>query len=99
MIRAAEAAHNLRLTAMVRSDSLMVLRNFVREGLGVTLLPAFVVAREIADGSIATKSLDIPALQQGEASIFTRSGRRLPEGATRLLEHAIRSMSAFSSLD
>lgn len=99
MIRAAEAIHSVRLTATVRSESLMVLRNFVREGLGVTLLPAFVVTRDIADGSIVTVPLDIPEFHQGEASIFTRTGRRLPEGVSRLLDHAIGSMAAFSPSD
>ena len=99
MIRAAEASHGARLTATVRSDSLMVLRNFVREGLGVTILPAFVVTREIAEGTVATKPLDVSEFHQGEASILTRSGRRLPEGATRLVDYAIRSMAAFSPVN
>ncbi|MDO6730041.1 LysR family transcriptional regulator [Marinovum sp. 2_MG-2023] len=95
MIAVAEGAHGVRLQALVRSNSLAVLRNFVREGLGVTVLPAFVVTREIADGTIITKSLDIPEFSKGEASVFTRQGRRLPEGATRLVNHISRSMVAF----
>ena len=74
----------------------MVLRNFVREGLGVTVLPAFVATHEIADGTIATMPLDVPEFGKGEASIFTRTSRKLPEGASRLLDHAIRTMVAFS---
>lgn len=97
MIRSAENAHDTRLTATVRSNSLAVLRNFVREGLGVTILPSFVVTREIAEGKIITKSMQTPELNNGEASIFTRAGRHLPEGATRLLEHCVRTMSAFST--
>lgn len=95
MIRAAEGAYGARLQATVQSNSLAVLRNFVREGLGVTILPAFVVTREIADRTIITKTLDIDELSKGEASIFTRAGRRLPEGATRLVDHVVRSMAAF----
>lgn len=95
MISVAEGAHGARLRAVVQSNSLAVLRNFVREGLGVTVLPAFVVTREIADGTIVTKRLDIPELSRGEASVFTRQGRRLPEGATRLVAHITRSMVAF----
>lgn len=95
MIAVAEGAHGVRLQALVRSNSLAVLRNFVREGLGVTVLPAFVVTREIADGTIITKPLDIPEFSKGEASVFTRQGRRLPEGATRLVNHISRSMVAF----
>ncbi|MFD0860498.1 LysR family transcriptional regulator [Roseovarius aquimarinus] len=95
MIQAAEGAHGVRLNAVVQSNSLAVLRNFVRDGLGVTILPAFVVTREIADGTIVTKRLDIPELSRGEASLFTRAGRRLPEGASRLAHHIARAMVAF----
>lgn len=96
MVRLAEASHGIKLDATVRSNSLMVLRNFVREGLGITLLPAFVATREIADGTIATMPLNVPEFGKGEASIFTRTSRKLPEGASRLLEHAIRTMAAFT---
>lgn len=95
MIRDAEALYGVRFQSLVEANSLAVLRNFVREGLGVTILPAFVVTREIADGTIAAKRLDVPELSKGEASLFVRSGRRLPEGALRLADHAVRSMTAF----
>ena len=95
MIAVAEITHGVRLRALVQSNSLAVLRNFVREGLGVTVLPSFVVTREIADGTIAIKRLDIPELRKGEATVFTRRGRRLPEGALRLVNHVARSMVAF----
>jgi DNA-binding transcriptional LysR family regulator len=98
MIAVAESAHGVRLRALVHSNSLAVLRNFVREGLGVTVLPSFVVTREISDGTIATKKLDIRELSKGEASVFTRQGRRLPEGATRLVNHIARSMVAFRNI-
>lgn len=97
MIAVAESAHGVRLRALVHSNSLAVLRNFVREGLGVTVLPAFVVTREITDRTIITKRLAVPELSKGEASVFTRYGRRLPEGATRLVDHITRSMVAFQT--
>ncbi|MEP1767548.1 MAG: LysR family transcriptional regulator [Sulfitobacter sp.] len=97
MISVAEGAHGVRLRALMQSNSLAVLRNFVREGLGVTVLPAFVVTREIADGTIITKQLAVPELRKGEASAFVRHGRRLPEGATRLVDHITRSMVAFQA--
>ncbi|MFK7835432.1 MAG: LysR family transcriptional regulator [Sulfitobacter sp.] len=97
MVSLAESAHGVRLRALVHSNSLAVLRSFVREGLGVTVLPAFVVTREIADGTIVTKRLAVPELSKGEASVLTRQGRRLPEGATRLIRHITRSMAAFKN--
>ncbi|UWQ93749.1 LysR family transcriptional regulator (plasmid) [Rhodobacteraceae bacterium M382] len=97
IIRTAEVAHGVRLKATVEANSLAVLRNFVREGLGVTILPSFVVTREIADGSIITKPLAIKEFSQGDASVFTRAGRRLPDGAVRLVDHVMKSMVAFTA--
>lgn len=99
LIRAAEGVHGARLQAAMTSSSLAVLRNFVREGLGATILPGFVVTREIEDGTIITKRLDISEFTKGQTSIFARAGRRLPEAVTRLAEHAVRSMVAFTLVD
>jgi len=95
MIREAEALCGVRLPAVMESNSLAVLRNFVREGLGATILPRFVVAREIADGTIAALPLDVPELSRGESSLIARSGRRLPDAAVKLANHIIGSMKAF----
>lgn len=95
LLRVTEAKYRSRLPTVLETDSLAALRNFVREDLGATVLPAFVVAREIADGTIVTRRLDVPELSKGEATILARVGRRLPEAATRLINHAARSMLAF----
>lgn len=95
MVRDVEMIYGLRLNVVMEANSLASIRNFVREGLGVTVLPAFVVAREIADGTIATRALDIPEFAQGEATLISRSGRRLPDAAVKLGNHAMRSMLAF----
>lgn len=97
IIRTAESAQGVRLKATVHADSLAVLRNFVRESMGVTVLPSFVVTREIEDGSIMTKALSINVFNQGDAAVFTRAGRRLPEGAIRLVNDLVKSMAAFKS--
>jgi len=95
LIREAEAVHGVRFRAVVESNSLAVLRHFVREGLGVTILPSFVVTREITDGTIVAKGIELTALNKGEASLLVRQGRRLPQGAIRLADHAARGMMAF----
>ena len=95
LLRETEATYGVRLSGLVETDSLAVLRNFVREDIGATILPAFVVARELADGHVVTVPLDIPELQKGEATILVRTGRRLPEAASRLATHAARAMLAF----
>ena len=95
MIRAAERAHGLRLNAVMQTNSLAVLRTYISEGLGVSILPAFVASREIAEGSIIAKRLSIAELGHGEVSVLTRQGRRLPDSAVRLVSQITRSMVAF----
>lgn len=95
LLKETEARYGLKLNAVMEANSLTALRHFVREGLGVTVLPAFVVAREMADDLIVTRPLDVDELTKGETAIIVRSGRRLPESATRLANHAARTMLAF----
>lgn len=95
LLKETEAAYGVRLRAVVETDSLAVLRNFVRENIGATILPAFAVAREIADGHVITMPIDTPEFQLGEATILMRTGRRLPEAASRLATHSARAMLAF----
>ena len=95
MVREVETTHRVRFNRTLEANSLAAIRNFVREGLGVTVLPAFVVAQEIADGTIAALPLDVPEFARGEASLIARAGRRLPDVAIKLANHAMRSMQAF----
>ncbi|MFY0596460.1 MAG: LysR family transcriptional regulator [Cognatishimia sp.] len=95
MVRDVEAIYGVRFNAVLEANSLATIRNFVREGLGVAILPPFVVAGEIADATITTIPIDVPEFSQGEAALISRSGRRLPEAAIRLANHASRSMNAF----
>jgi len=95
MVREVETIYGVRLNRALEANSLAAIRNFVREGLGVTVLPAFVVAQEIADGTIVDLPLDVSEFARGEVSLIARSGRRLPEVAVKLANHAMRSMQAF----
>jgi DNA-binding transcriptional LysR family regulator len=97
MVQEVETIYGVRLNRALRANSLAAVRNFVREGLGVTVLPPFVVAQEIADGTIAALPLDVPEFARGEVSLIARSGRRLPDIAMKLANHTIRSMQAFQS--
>lgn len=95
MVGEVETIYGVRFNRALEANSLAAIRNFVREGLGVTVLPAFVVAQEIADGTIMGLPLDVPEFARGEVSLIARSGRRLPDAAMKLANHAMRSMQAF----
>lgn len=97
MVREVETTYGVRLNRDLEANSLAAVRNFVREGLGVTVLPSFVVAQEIADGSIVGLPVGIPEFAKGEVSMIARSGRRLPDVAMKLANHALRSMLAFKT--
>ena len=96
LTREVEARYGVRFRAVVETSSFAVLRNFVREGMGVTVLPKFVVTREIHDGLIAARPIDVPEFHRGETAIFVRAGRLLPQAVTRFANHAIRAMAAYS---
>lgn len=95
LLRAAEAVHAIRLSPVIEADSLSAIRDILREGLAASILPAFVAARDIAEGQIVALPLDVPELARGEARLVTRAGRRLPAAALKFAHIATRHMLAF----
>ncbi|ATX76500.1 LysR family transcriptional regulator [Reinekea forsetii] len=92
-----EFKERIRLSPQVTTNSIGVLTHFVRSKMGVTFLPAFVVAREVADGQLFAIAIEHPILASGEAHMITRLGRQLPEGPLMLLQHLKTWMRAFKS--
>lgn len=90
-----ESRHGLRFRTTVETRSIPVLKNYVREGLGVTFLPRFVVIRELLDGHIVERDVDVAEFAEGTAHLLTRRGRRLPEVARVLANHLKHNMVAF----
>jgi DNA-binding transcriptional LysR family regulator len=72
-----------------------VLRHFVQENMGVTLLPAFAIGAELAAGTLVAVPIDNPLLATTEAQVATRLGRELPNAAIQLLRSLIRELIAF----
>ena len=96
MIKGVENKYSVRLNSLVHANSLTTLKSFVVEEIGATILPEFVVTREIKESNIVVKSLDVPELALGEVSIIVRQGRRLPRGAIALMNAASNYMVAFN---
>lgn len=93
-----EQRYGIRLNAVVQSDSIAVLKHFVREGMGISFLPQFVVVQQIRDKHVVIRKVDIPEFKQGEAQIVVRQGRTLPKAAMLLVEHLQQSMFAFEHI-
>lgn len=95
VIATAEAAEHVSLAPKLTTSSIHVLRHFVKSGLGITLLPAFSVAADLADGSLVAVPVAHPLLDAAEACVITRHGRELPGAAAGLLRFLTAHMRAF----
>lgn len=92
-----ELAEHIRLSAHLVCNSIAVLKNYARSNMGITLLPAFVVAREIEDGQLLALPIQHPILSTGEVHLITRLGRVMAEAPLALLHHLKKHMQAFNS--
>jgi DNA-binding transcriptional LysR family regulator len=99
LMELAEQSEKHRLTPTVTTNSISVLKHFVRAGLGATFLPAFAVSQEIEAGVLRALPVDHPILNSAEAHLVTRAGRRLSGAANRLLTHLASKMEAFGAPD
>ncbi|VVD85165.1 LysR family transcriptional regulator [Pandoraea anhela] len=93
----AEQSEKHRLIPTVTTNSISVLKHFVRAGLGATFLPTFAVSQEIEAGVLCAVPIDHPILNGAEAHLITRAGRRLSGAANRLLTHLASKMEAFGA--
>jgi len=91
----AEYAAKVKLTPALTSNSINVLKQFVRSGLGVTVLPEFAVTAELESGELHAIPIDDPVLEAAEAHLITRTGRKLSVAANRLVSYCSSLMQAF----
>jgi len=96
LLSMAEFQERLRFSPALRTNSIAVLKQFARAGMGFSFLPAFVVAQEVEDGLLVALQIEHPVLASGEAHMIVRIGRTMPESAFQLLQHLTSWMQAFS---
>jgi DNA-binding transcriptional LysR family regulator len=95
IVAMAEASEKIGLSPKLTTSSINVLRHFVKADMGVTLLPAFSITADIADGTLVALPVDNPLLASTETQVITRLGRELPNAANQLLRFLISQMRAF----
>ncbi|WP_368186262.1 LysR family transcriptional regulator [Aestuariibius sp. HNIBRBA575] len=95
MITAAEARQGVRLRAVIETGSIAALKAFVRNDMGCTILPRFVVESELSAGLMVARSIPRSIFPDGQSSLIRKEGRKLPQAAQLLLKH-LKSMSAFT---
>lgn len=97
LVQMAELMDKIRLTPKLTTNSISIVKHFVRAELGVSLLPAFSVSHEIDQGQLLAVPIRHPLLSTAEAHIVTRLGRQLSSAAHHLLQQLITRMRAFQN--
>ena len=95
IVQMAEQMERIRLVPKLTTNSISVIKHFVRSEFGVSLLPAFAVAQEVEAGQLIAVPINQPLLSKVEARIVTRLGRQLSPAANQLLLQLMSTMRAF----
>ena len=95
LVEAAMLIEKIRLTPTITTNSIAILKHFVKSELGFTLLPLFAVTAELANDELYAIPVRNTLLSRSEAHLITRTGRKLSTAADRLLQHLSTRMKAF----
>lgn len=95
MLQAVEFAEKIRLEPIVTTNSLAILKQFVKSGLGVACMPRFAVSTELDAGELQAVEINHPLLQNAEAHLITRVGRKLSVASNKMLQLMTSQMRAF----
>ena len=98
IIEMAERMERIRLVPALTTNSISVIKHFVRAGFGISLLPAFAVSQEIEGGELLAVPIQQSILASAEAHIITRLGRQLSAAANQVLLQLGSSMKAFNAV-
>ncbi|PRY69231.1 LysR family transcriptional regulator [Halomonas ventosae] len=97
MVNAVAHQERIFLQARLHTNSVAVLKNFVRSGIGVTFMPELTVAEEIQQGDITVLPMAYPVLSDARAQIVSLTGRELTVAAKACLAHLCRGMRFFNA--
>jgi DNA-binding transcriptional LysR family regulator len=87
ILQLVEQTEKVRMTPNLTTNSFYILKQFVRLQLGVTFLPTFVAAEEIAAHELYAIPIRQPILEQAEVHLIKRAGRKLSFAANRMLHY------------
>ena len=96
LVSRAEADLGMRLVPEFESNAIDVVRRYVMLGRGVTLLPRFAAATEIAEGRLRAIPLSDPILVAASAHLVVRLQRRLPTAVEQMVAFLTTRMEAFA---
>jgi DNA-binding transcriptional LysR family regulator len=85
LLKVAEAAERVTLQPAMTSNSLVLLKDLLKAGDFVTLLPLLGVGKEVSRGELVAIPLSSAVLQDTAVQLISRLGRQLPPAAHKLL--------------
>src|SRR5438094_433665 len=91
-------AENLHLRPTLTTNSLAVMRNFVKRNDGVTLFGAFAAYRELQAGELVALPIAHPLFEAAKACVLVKAGRPLGVAAETLLSCMRRDMPMFANV-
>ncbi|MFL9923217.1 LysR family transcriptional regulator [Herbaspirillum lusitanum] len=95
LLALAEYAAKIKFNPLLTTNSINVLKQFVKSGQGITLLPRFSVSTELAAGELFAIPIQSDVLTTAEVHLITRVGRKLSVAANRLVSYSSSLMQAF----
>ncbi|RBP53572.1 LysR family transcriptional regulator [Arenicella xantha] len=85
IVHEAEQEEGVFLEPSLTTNSLVLLKDFVLSGRGISILPELVVHDKLKDGTLVALASSNQVLNSTQTSLITRVGRQLPVGAYRLM--------------
>ncbi|WP_249977329.1 LysR family transcriptional regulator [Vreelandella olivaria] len=97
MVNMVAHQERIHLEARLSTNSVAVLKNFVRSGIGVTFMPELTVTDEIQRGEIRALPMKYPVLNGARAQIVSLKGQDLTVAASTCVAHLQNGMRFFSA--
>jgi DNA-binding transcriptional LysR family regulator len=94
ILQLVEQTEKIRLTPILTTNSFYILRQFVKQQLGVTFLPYFVAAGDLEAGVLHAIPIKQPILENAEAHLIKRAGRKLSFAANKMLQYMAGGLSS-----
>jgi DNA-binding transcriptional LysR family regulator len=91
-------AENIQIRPTLTTNSLAVLRHFVKRHDGITLIGGFAAYRELQSGELVTLPIAHPLFQAAKARLLVKAGRPMGVAANTLLDCILRDMSMFAAV-
>ena len=86
LLHMAEVKAGLHLEPAITTNSMELLRQLVRRGSAITILPAFCVGDDVRSGGLIATEINEPLLNDTRTHVLTRGGRRLSPAARHLMQ-------------